>query len=440
MLKFLSSPTAKNKLLKAIMVAVFVSLASQIRVHFIAEGFIVSLSVLIMAIFIYTLEDLSAFSIAALSGIFSPFLRFMVEASQTGDWLHCFLLVIPDAIFFFTYGIVYTLIYRNLILAPKTMRNFSPAVFAADFLGNVAELSARSLIGHMILLTPENLSLLMIIAAARTAILMMIVVSIESYSRFLVNKEHEDEYKRLLLTASKIEGEMHVMEKNKSEVEAVTKKAYVLYNKLKEAGYPQDIVSGTLEIARNTHEIKGDYQNVLGVLNEVYLSDLENNSLTLNEVIDLERANVQTMFRNRGADLRITYRGDIPYHAKNFFKMMSVIRNLLTNAAEAIGDKPGIIQITAAMAKENIVIHVRDNGPGIEPDDLETIFLDGYSTKFDETGNIMRGLGLSLVKDYVENIFDGSISISSNPGEYTDFCLTIPKTAILEDENEVLRT
>ena len=199
-------------------------------------------------------------------------------------------------------------------------------------------------------------------------------------------------------------------------------------------------MSSTLEIARNTHEIKGDYQNVLGVLNEVYLSDLENNSLTLNEVIDLERANVQTMFRNRGADLRITYRGDIPYHSKNFFKMMSVIRNLLTNAAEAIGDKPGIIQISAAMAEENIVIHVRDNGPGIEPDDLETIFLDGYSTKFDETGNIMRGLGLSLVKDYVENIFDGSINISSNPGEYTDFCLTIPKTSILEDENAVLRT
>ena len=228
MLKFLSSPTAKNKLLKAIMVAVFVSLASQIRVHFIAEGFFVSLSVLIMAIFIYTLEDLSAFSIATLSGIFSPFLRFMVEGASTGDWLNCFILVIPDAIFFFTYGIVYSLIYRNLVLAPKTMRNFAPVVFAADFLGNVAELSARSLLGHTILLTPENLSLLMIIAAVRTAILMMIVVSIESYSLFLVNKEHEDEYKRLLLTASKVEGEMHVMEKNKSEVEAVTTKAYVL--------------------------------------------------------------------------------------------------------------------------------------------------------------------------------------------------------------------
>ena len=440
MLQLLTSPKAKDRILKTILVAVFVSLASQIRFHFITEGFIVALSVLIMEIFIYTLEDLSAIYIATLSGIFSPLVRFTIETMQYKDVLYTSTMVIPDAMFFFMFGIAYTLFYRYFVPDKKDMRNFAPVVFVCDFMGNVAELSARSIIGHVFLLTPNNISLIMLIAVVRTALLMTIVVAIESYSRFLVDKEHEDEYKRLLLTASKIEGEMHVMEKNKSEVEAVMKKAYLLYNKMKDAGMPQDFVQSTLELARNTHEIKGDYQNVLGVLNEVYLRDMENNSLTLNEVINLERVNVQTTFRGRGVDVRISYRGDIPYHAKQFFKMMSVIRNLLTNAAEALSETGGQIQIIAAVQDENIVIHVRDNGPGINPEDMDTIFLDGYSTKFDETGNIMRGLGLSLVKDYVENIFNGTISIDSMPGEYTDFCLTMPKKSVLEDENAVLRS
>ena len=74
------------------------------------------------------------------------------------------------------------------------------------------------------------------------------------------------------------------------------------------------------------------------------------------------------------------------------------------------------------------VISVRDNGPGIPEDEIGNIFLEGYSTKFDPvTGNIERGLGLSLVKDYVENDFGGEIKIDSQVGKYTVFTVTIPK-------------
>ena len=62
----------REKILKTISVALFVSMAALIRFNFITEGFIVAMSVLIMGIFIYCYEDLSPMYIAALSGIFSP--------------------------------------------------------------------------------------------------------------------------------------------------------------------------------------------------------------------------------------------------------------------------------------------------------------------------------------------------------------------------------
>ena len=47
------------KIKKTIYIAIFVSLASQIRFNFITDGFIIAMSVAVMAIFIYCYEDLS---------------------------------------------------------------------------------------------------------------------------------------------------------------------------------------------------------------------------------------------------------------------------------------------------------------------------------------------------------------------------------------------
>ena len=84
-------------------------------------------------------------------------------------------------------------------------------------------------------------------------------------------------------------------------------------------------------------------------------------------------------------------------------------------------------------------MEVRDNGPGIDADDLETVFFEGYSTKFNpETGNVQRGLGLALIKDYVENLFHGEIHANSEKGRYTEFVISIPKRSFEEDKDEVL--
>ena len=97
-----------------------------------------------------------------------------------------------------------------------------------------------------------------------------------------------------------------------------------------------------LSIAKNTHEIKGDYRNVLDVLNDVFLGELKNERLRMSEIISLERSNVQAMIKKNECDVEISTRMRSDFLVPKTFQIMSVMRNLLTNAAEAIGKGPGV--------------------------------------------------------------------------------------------------
>lgn len=427
-----------KKIKNTILVAFFVSIAAQIHFDFLTEGFIVAMSSVVMAIFIYCYEYLSPKYIIILSGIFSPLVRLIVEYIQNGELGYTVHNVLPDVVFFFSYAAIYTILYDHVIKAPKNMANFPIVIFFCDMLSNIMEILSRSIISMHSLLTPKIIAYIAIIALCRTTIIMTVILAIEAYGNFLINKEHDEEYKRLLTQASAIEGEMRVMTKNVMEVEGVMKKAYDLYYQTIDMKYPKEITDKILEIAKDTHEVKSDYQNVLGVLNNTFLGSVEGENLSISEIVSLERSNVMSMARKNGYKVEISSRINMDFHVTKTFKLMSVIRNLLTNAAEAIGEGPGKVNITVTGKYDDpdlpypkliaYVISVRDNGPGIPKDEIGNIFLEGYSTKFDPvTGNIERGLGLSLVKDYVENDFGGEIKIDSQVGKYTVFTLTIPK-------------
>ncbi|MBQ9059649.1 MAG: sensor histidine kinase [Firmicutes bacterium] len=432
-----------KKLRRTIYIAFFVSLSGQIHFGFFTEGFIVALSSIVMAIFVYCYEDLTAAYIICLSGIFSPLIRLLVDTVSGGTLYMEAVLVLPDMIFFFTYAAVYTLIYRWVIRAPRSIRNFPYAVFFSDFLSNMMEMGCRSILAGHFLYSVRLIALLAMSALVRTVIITMVIVAIETYGNLLINQERDKEYRRLLTQASVISGELRIMNKNSREVEEVMKQAYDLYYQIKDQDIPEEIVSDVLSIAKNTHEIKGDYRNVLDVLNEAFLGELKNEKLRMSEIISLERSNVMAMAKKNGYQVEIIGRVREDFDVPKTFQMMSIIRNLLTNAAEAIGQGPGRINVTVAAEKDERdpfggacahLISVWDNGPGIEADRMEDLFMEGYSTKFDpKTGNIQRGLGLSLVRDYVENEFGGTLDVESEPGQYTEFRIRIPADGQAEE-------
>ena len=129
-----------KKIKKTIIVASFVSVSAQFHFNFFIEGFIVAMSVVVMALFVFCYEDLSPTYIICLSGIFSPLLRIISDVISGDTLKNVLLLVLPDSVFFFSYAIFYYLIYKFVIRAPKSTKNFYYVIFFCDILSNVLEI------------------------------------------------------------------------------------------------------------------------------------------------------------------------------------------------------------------------------------------------------------------------------------------------------------
>jgi signal transduction histidine kinase len=101
-----------------------------------------------------------------------------------------------------------------------------------------------------------------------------------------------------------------------------------------------------------------------------------------------------------------------------------VFMNLLTNAAQALsGRADASITITTTGDDDNVVVKIRDNGPGIPAAVLPRIWDPFFTTKDVGEGT---GLGLSIVHELVER-HGGTIGVATTVGEGTTFTVTLPR-------------
>ncbi len=138
----------------------------------------------------------------------------------------------------------------------------------------------------------------------------------------------------------------------------------------------------------------------------------------LDESLDLLRHHLK-----RGITVERAY-GEVGRVRGYAGQLNQVFMNLLTNAAQALGeqDRGGVIRIETARAGDKVVITVADTGPGIPPEILPRIFDPFFTTKDVGQGS---GLGLSIVHGIVER-HGGTISVDSRPGRGTTFTVTLP--------------
>ncbi|MDB4949755.1 MAG: bamV [Gemmatimonadetes bacterium] len=103
------------------------------------------------------------------------------------------------------------------------------------------------------------------------------------------------------------------------------------------------------------------------------------------------------------------------------YYLHQVFDNLARNAREAMEDQEDRrLWLHVERAGPLAVARVTDNGPGIAPDKLESVFQPFVSTK----GKGM-GLGLAICKEIVEG-HGGRLDVQSRPGEGTTFTVTLP--------------
>jgi signal transduction histidine kinase len=121
-----------------------------------------------------------------------------------------------------------------------------------------------------------------------------------------------------------------------------------------------------------------------------------------------------------------SYAPDIPSVNCTETEIEQVLLNLLRNSAQAIGSRPEgepRISIRTWLDGGMAYIEVRDNGPGIPLDIQKRIFEPFYTTKGPGVGT---GLGLSVSYFIVTKGHDGTMTVSSEPGQGCAFTIGLP--------------
>jgi signal transduction histidine kinase len=114
-----------------------------------------------------------------------------------------------------------------------------------------------------------------------------------------------------------------------------------------------------------------------------------------------------------------------------------VLLNLISNGFYAAtkrkaqtgndGYEPTVAASTRSLG-DQVEIRIRDNGTGIPPEVKEKIFNPFFTTKPAGEGT---GLGLSICHDIIVKQHGGSIEVDTQPGQFTEIRVTLPRVAAL---------
>lgn len=221
-------------------------------------------------------------------------------------------------------------------------------------------------------------------------------------------------------------------------------------------------LDGFLKSARQLRKLTDDLQDIAMSLRMVSVSSVFQK---MNRI-------VRDMSKALGKDTRLTIIGENTEVDKTIVDsigdpIMHIVRNAMDHGIEdseeerIAAGKPaqGEIILSAEHTGSEVIISVKDDGSGIDPDVilrkaaenglltkpeeeyskkeiLSLLMAPGFSTNKEVTEYSGRGVGMDVVKRNVENI-GGVISISSEKGEGSCFTLKIPLTLAIVDGMEI---
>ncbi|MFQ5616070.1 MAG: ATP-binding protein, partial [Anaerolineales bacterium] len=194
-------------------------------------------------------------------------------------------------------------------------------------------------------------------------------------------------------------------------------------------------------------------EHLLGLINDVLeMSKIETgrtpphvNSFDLYNLLD----NLESMFSLRTQDkglYLIVERGHLPRHIRtDEGKLRQVLINLLENAVKFteaggvtlrisdcglqiadLGLQIADLETNNQKSKiKNLKFEVSDTGPGIAPEEMETLFKPFVQTESGQKAQEGTGLGLAISREYVR-LMGGDISVASAVGRGTTFSFDVP--------------
>jgi len=424
----------------SVLISIIIGLISQVFFEPVISNFRISLAIIILPICFYILENINVMKVGFLSAMFVYFIRvcthffsFNLQLNALSNGMKIFF---PEIFFYLTYFAIFKLFTSKMY--DKKINKIFIICLGADFLGNFIEILFRYFMNEEKINTGLILGLILI-ALLRSIIIWICLKITSKYKVFILRKEHDNRYKRLLYTTSKLKTELYWMEKSMKSTEKLMGDAYNLYTNISSNTNGNTWAKESLDITKNIHEIKKDNLLALRGLEEVLENDKEDKGLYLSEIYDILQSSLKVQINrdNKKVKIFLKYKSDI--YTKNHYCIMSILRNLIMNAIDAIKDKGNIYVYQSQDIIKDIpyyIFTVEDEGMGIKESEIKHIFSPGFSTKINyKTGNINRGLGLSIVKELTYKSLNGFIEVESKENQGTKFTVYIPQKE-LENLND----
>jgi len=142
------------------------------------------------------------------------------------------------------------------------------------------------------------------------------------------------------------------------------------------------------------------------------------------ELMELHDA-YQLKASQSGLRLELKNEEELPVIICDSNKMLRVFSNLLDNAIKFSKDK-GTITVSTHATPGEVIVEVKDEGIGIDPDELPYVF-DSFHRGRGVEQKEGFGLGLASVKAIVEG-HGGRIYVESEVGKGSVFSVSLPKT------------
>lgn len=188
----------------------------------------------------------------------------------------------------------------------------------------------------------------------------------------------------------------------------------------------EETMSNLETIHSNILKVQEFIQFILGFASG---SSKKKANLGFEEALNNVIAPFRGIFTKRGINFIPNLDPNLPKLYMNRAELESILVNLVTNSLYFLKEiKDPVIKVTATYDIDRIKIIFSDNGKGVPPENRDAVFQPFFTTKKDGVG-----LGLTIVKETVED-YGGKIDvINSEFGEGTTFHILLPKEVVRTD-------
>ncbi len=188
----------------------------------------------------------------------------------------------------------------------------------------------------------------------------------------------------------------------------------------------EDISTNGKRIDRIVQSMMAHASGNKGELQSVSINDL------VKENLNLAYHGYRGMHATFSAAIEEEYDDTVPPIKAVPQDLSRALLNIIGNACYALHEKqqreiPNYIsslKVSTQRQNGEVVISIRDNGPGIPEEVKEKIFLPFFTTK--PTGEGNSGLGLSISNDIIVQGHHGKLEVNTEPDVFTEFLIRLP--------------